>query len=325
MTRPVTILGAGGIGGSLAHLLATAGLDVTCVEIDLARIDDGRRHGLRLDDRPAAPVRWLHFDDWTPGAGDRHLLCVKCFDNSAVLARLGPDAELLPIQNGIDARLESRGHPAGGIASYVAAAEPGRARVRITRRGDLHIGARGERPIPEWVRELAEVWRRAGAFRVVVVPRIAGYQHAKLMYNAAIAPLAAAAGLDNSALLVRPDARRLFFALLRENHAILTAAGKPLDKVGPLHPNHVARILARPWLARAFARAFVPSLRGTYCSMSGDIERGRTEVDYYNGVLAEWSGGAGPLNHRAVELIHRMTRFHIRPEPGVLAEFDSIA
>jgi 2-dehydropantoate 2-reductase len=323
MTKPVTIVGAGGIGGTVGYALAARGIAVEFVEVDDARIDDGASHGIRVDTRPALPARFTRFRDWLPGAGDRIVLCVKCYDNAAVLDRLPPGADLLPVQNGIDERLEARGHAAGAIASYVAAAEPGRAMVRITRPGDLHIGGRAG-AVPEWVCELATALRAAGLFRVRVVDRIAPYQHSKLMYNAAIAPLAAAAGLDNAALLERADARSLFFRFLLENHAILSAAGKPMGRVGPFHPDTVSRILRRRWLARAFARAFVPGLRGTYCSMAGDIERGRTEVGNYNGALAAWAGPVPcPLNRAAVEIVTRMARYGVRPHPDVLRSFEA--
>ena len=107
-------------------------------------------------------------------------------------------------------------------------------------------------------------------FHVRVVDDILPYKHTKLMYNAAISPLAAAAGLDNGDLLRLPRARRLFFDLLRENYAILSRAGVPLGKVRPLRPSTVAWILRRPWVAHALAWAFYPSLRGSYCSMSMD-------------------------------------------------------
>jgi 2-dehydropantoate 2-reductase len=113
--------------------------------------------------------------------------------------------------------------------------------------------------------------------------------------------------------------RALFFALLRENHAVLRGAGAPLGKVGPFHPATVARILRRPWLAHALARAFYPGLRGTYCSMSGDLPAGRTEVDYYNGhLLALAADTPCPLNRLVYRLIKRLERQPARPCPELL-------
>lgn len=162
-------------------------------------------------------------------------------------------------------------------------------------------------------------------FRVAHVPRIAPIKHAKLMYNAAISPLAAAAGLDNGKLLSLPRARRLFFALLQENYAILRAAGVELGKVGPFRPRTVAWILRRKWLAKLMARGFEPSLRGTYCSMAGEIQTGRTELDNYNGHLirlAATSGAPCPLNRAVFDLVARMTAARTPSHPEVLNSLD---
>ena len=139
------------------------------------------------------------------------------------------------------------------------------------------------------------------------MPDVLPYKYAKLMYNAAIGPLAAITGCDNSELLTIPRARRLFFRFLRENHAILAHAGVPLGTIGPFHPDTVNTILRIPLLARVMAGSFARSLRNTYCSMSGDIEKGRTEIENFNGHLLEL-GSPLPcdLNRRSFELVTRM-------------------
>jgi 2-dehydropantoate 2-reductase len=146
------------------------------------------------------------------------------------------------------------------------------------------------------------------------------------MYNAAISPLAAAAGIDNGQLLSVPAARRLFFALLQENHRILSAAGIELGKVGPFHPSTVAWILRRRWLAGLMAKFFEPSLRETYCSMAGEIQTGRTELDNYNGHLlrlAEKTGEPAPLNRAVFELVTKMTAERATPRREVLDQLTS--
>ena len=169
--------------------------------------------------------------------------------------------------------------------------------------------------------ELAAVLRKTAPFRVAVVPDILPYKYTKLMYNAAISPLAAAAGLDNGQLLRWPRARQLFFDLLRENYAILCGAGVPLGKVGPLHPHTVARILAHPALAHSLAWAFYPTLRKTYCSMSGDLPKGRTEIDYYNRHLIDLAGDRPcPLNRRVYDLVRGMEAQRRPPGPEALTE-----
>jgi 2-dehydropantoate 2-reductase len=316
----VHIIGAGGIGCAVGHALSAAGVAVTFVDADPDKVRWGREHGVAVDRRPSRPADFRLFEDWQPPPGALLLLCTKCYDNAAVLARVPAGARLLPIQNGFDPALHAR-TAAEGIASFVSECPPGRTHTRITRRGRLHLGPGIEDGKGmDIVRELAG--RLASApFRVEVVSDIRPYKYTKLMYNAAISPLAAAAGLDNGELLRRPRLRRLFFDLLQENYVILRGAGVALGKVGPFHPRRVAAILARPFVARALAWTFYPSLRGTYCSMSGDLPRGRSEIDYYNRHLIDLAGATPcPLNRRVYALVKRLEREHIRPHPDLLDE-----
>jgi 2-dehydropantoate 2-reductase len=59
---------------------------------------------------------------------------------------------------------------------------------------------------------------------------------------------------------------------------------------------------------------FSVSLRNTYCSMSGDVPKGRTEIDNYNGHLLHLAGDRPcPLNRRAYALLKRMEKERLRP------------
>lgn len=317
----IHVVGAGGIGCALGYAWRALGWPVVFVETNLEKVAAGRRDGVRVDDRPALEAEFVPFDGWRPPAGAVVALCTKCYDNAAVLDRLPDGITLVPVQNGFDGRLRAHGHDLEGVASFVSECVSDRPRTRITRPGDLHLGwrpARGPRArtLPPALADLA----RSGLFRVVLVDEIEPFKYAKLMYNAAISPLAAAAGIDNGKLLSVPAARSLFFALLRENQAILAAAGVRLGQVGPLRPQTVARVLRRRWLADLLARAFEPSLRGTYCSMAGEIQKGRTELDNYNGhlvELAERTGTPCPLNRAVHDLVARMTLERATPSGEV--------
>jgi 2-dehydropantoate 2-reductase len=330
----VHVVGAGGIGCAVGYALRAAGVPVTFVEANPAKVEAGRRGGVRVGDRPPLAAAFVPFADWQPVPGAPVVLATKCYDNAAVLAKLPAGADLIPVQNGFDPHLDARGHAAEGIASFVSECAADRPHTRITRKGELHVGARhpfsrdaesSERSAGSVARAplrgLRVAAKREGLFRVIEVPDIAPIKHAKLMYNAAISPLAAAAGIDNGQLLSLPAARKLFFALLQENHRVLSAAGVVLGKVGPFHPSTVARILRRRWLAGLMARFFEPSLRGTYCSMAGEIQKGRTELDHYNGHLirlADRAGAPCPLNRAVYELVAKMTAARAAPDPGVL-------
>lgn len=307
----VTVVGAGGIGATIGLALAAGGAVVEFVEVDTRRIDRGRRAGVSI----------RAFDDWAPKPGETIILATKCYDNGAVLARLPAGAALVPIQNGFDPGLENAALAGEGIASFVAACRPDHFAPAITRPGDLHIGSGDGRPLDGTICDLFQRLTGSDRFRLKFVSKILPYKHAKLMYNAAISPLAAAAGIDNGDLLRDPNARRLFFALLQENYAILDAAGVELGQIGPFPPRTVARILRSRWIARILAKFFEPSLRGTYCSMAGEIETGRTEIDNYNGHLLRLAEGRvpAPLNRAVYELVKRMESNRSKPDRAVLA------
>lgn len=116
--------------------------------------------------------------------------------------------------------------------SFVTECIPGKTHTRITRPGDLHIGfsvSANGRTLPAQITTLVDVLERHGKFRVRRVPEVLPFKNTKLMYNAAISPIAVVAGLDNGQLLTIAIARTLFFGLLRENYRILKGAGAPLE------------------------------------------------------------------------------------------------
>src|SRR5438128_7344648 len=138
----VHIIGAGGIGCAVGYALRAAGVAVTFVEANPAKVEAGRRDGVKVDDRLGLPAEFIHFDEWNPPVGSTVFLCTKCYDNAAVLAKVPPGVNLVPIQNGFDPQLETTGHDWEGIATFVSECAPDRPHTRITRRGALHIGPR---------------------------------------------------------------------------------------------------------------------------------------------------------------------------------------
>jgi 2-dehydropantoate 2-reductase len=318
----VTIIGAGGIGCAIGYALCSAGWPVTFVDTDARKIEWGRTRGVAVDGRSALTARFEYFAEWPPPEAGIVFLCTKCYDNAAVLSSLPQGVTLIPVQNGFDAQLEAREHALEGIAAFVSECPADRPHPRITRPGRLYFGPRLEAPsLAPTVSKLVDAFRDGRVFGLEVVSHIEPYKYTKLLYNAAISPIAAAAGIDNGKLLSVPLARRLFFALMQENYSILSNAGIELGTVGPCSPRTVAGILKRRWLARLFAWAFEPSLRGTYCSMAPDLPKGRTEIDYYNQRLIDLAGNTPcPLNRAAVALIKRMESERIIPQRGMLDE-----
>jgi 2-dehydropantoate 2-reductase len=316
LNRPVHILGAGGIGVALAWCLVKRRRDVTLVDSQASKVESGRKEGLTVVDHGTERSTFVAFDDWTPPKHGVVLLCTKTYDNPAVLARLRDTSCLVPVQNGFDPELDKQSHPGEGIASFVSECLRDRPVTRITRPGCLHLGAR--RAVTSTERadlaSLAAALTGAGLFPVELVEDVRPYKATKLMYNAAISPLAAAAGVDNGELLTDPLAKRLFFGLLQENYAILRHARVPLARIGPFHPDTVSRILRTPGLPSLMAVFFRPSLRGTYCSMAPDISTGRTEIEAYNGHLIRLAKQFPcPLNRAAFALIEKIVKERLPP------------
>ena len=304
---PITILGAGGIGCAIGHGLSDGGLEVTFVDTDEAKIQAGQRQGVTIEGQGSRPASFERFEDWTPTGDELILLCIKCYDNQLALKKIPLESTIIPVQNGFDPTLQER-CTFEGIASFVSECGPGDPSTRLTRDGDLHLGPSGNQSnLSESLKLLAEVLTRHASFTVKVVDDVLPFKNTKLMYNAAISPLAAVTGMDNGALLTNARARKLFFAFLRENYAILKRAGVPLGTVGPFHPDTVNRILRAPLLGTIMSGPFSRSLKGTYCSMSGDIETGRTEVENFNGHLVRLAAGRDcPLNQAACDLVNQM-------------------
>ncbi len=317
INKPIHILGAGGIGAVLAWGLAHEGYSVVLVEAHPNKVAEGRKEGVTVVGRGTQQVPFMAFDDWTPPDEGFVLLCTKTYDNPAVLARLSENTFLVPVQNGFGPELERRQHAGEGIASFVSECERDRPVTRITRPGSLHIGGRRSITADERaeLESLAKALGKSKLFPVEFVDDVRPYKATKLMYNAAISPLAAAAGVDNGELLTDGLAKKLFFGMLQENYAILKHAKMPLARIGPFHPDTVSMILRTPGLPTFMALFFRPSLRGTYCSMAPDIPIGRTEIEAYNGHLIRLAGDFPcPLNRAAFDLVEKMTREGLQPE-----------
>lgn len=319
LSKPIHILGIGGIGTAIGWALAREGYSVILVDNNTAKVSEGKKNGVTVVGLGAQTASFMSFDDWIAPTEGLILLCTKTYDNPEVLARLPGDAFLVPIQNGFDPELEQRNHACEGIASFVSECQRDQPVTRITRPGSLHIGARRSITADEQaeIMSLAIALGKAKLFPVELVPDVRPYKATKLMYNAAISPLAAMAGVDNGELLTGRLAKALFFALLLENYAILRHASIPLARIGPFHPDTVSLILRTPKLPALMAMFFRPSLRGTYCSMAPDMhaEHARTEIDAYTGHLIRLAGKFScPLNRATFALIEKITSEGLKPQ-----------
>ncbi len=331
LPQTADVVGAGGIGICLAMALHQAGCRVQLIESSETKLLHGNQNGVQIAGFPPVRLPMKPFQDWNPNPNSPIFLCIKGYHTSLVLEKIPPHCPIIPIQNGFDEALAARAQSLEGIASWISECDPKVPLTRITRRGSLHFGpATGNRDFAgigqNWLKALAGPLKNLG-IRAKFTQDVRPYKATKLIYNAAISPIASAAGIDNSQLLTDPLARRWFFALLAENIAIMKLRNIPLAKIGPFMPNTVAWILGQNWLRMPLARFFAPSLRGTYCSMALDFAKGITEIDHYNGHLIRLAGEDRhcPVNRIVVDLATRWLHAGRPPHPDFLMELDRAA
>lgn len=283
----IYIVGAGGIGCSLAATIHHAGHPVKLVEKCPQKVSWGLANGVKVSGFPAQNIPIVPFETWAPGPDDLVFLCVKCFANEEVLAKVPQLTTIIPVQNGYEKQLTARKHTFEGIASYIAESEPGKTMTKITRPGSLHLGFAVPNEKPGLDLESFAPLIRIPGVQLQIISDINPIKSTKFIYNCAISPLASGCGVDNGQLLGNPRIRRLFLGLLKENLGILNARKIPLGKVGPFAPTTVVNILNNSWVSSLLARWFKGSLDKTYCSMAGDWATGRTELDNYLGHLLD--------------------------------------
>ncbi|MGH8165512.1 MAG: ketopantoate reductase family protein, partial [Rhodanobacteraceae bacterium] len=111
---PITIVGAGAIGGTVGAFLSDAGYDITLVDRDAAHVQAINARGLRITgvrgDRVFHP-RAIHGDVLRGPLGVT-FLCVKGHFTEGAMQQLGPllasDGYILSLQNGMNEKVIAR-------------------------------------------------------------------------------------------------------------------------------------------------------------------------------------------------------------------------
>jgi len=287
---PITIVGAGGIGCSLAATIHHSGHPVKLVEVCQRKIMWAQDNGIQVTGFPAQQIPIESFDNWNPSQLELAIICLKCYNNKCLFHKNLNWEQSITIQNGFADSILHLARKGEGIASYIAECAPGKTQVRITRGGKLHLGTYlGNEGYLAVYRQLSRLIR-IPSVRTEVTSNITKFKYTKFLYNCAISPLASGCGVDNGQLLANPRIRPLFLELLRENLGIMASAGIELGKVGPFEPKTVVAILRNPWVTNLLAGWFQRSLDKTYCSMACDWSTGETELEDYLGHLIRLAG-----------------------------------
>lgn len=307
----ITVVGAGGIGGSTAAELRRAGADVVLVDRNHDHVAAVRENGLLV-----AGVRGVYRvdfdtaltpDEWT-GPADLVLLAVKSQDTGAAVhslrAHLHAGSVVLSLQNGWNARR---------IAEVIGAERTVAAMVhvvgnhdgpgRITRHTDgvVYIGELDGTASPR-TDELATLLRPA--FPTESVGNIWGYIWSKQVYGATM-PVNALVDLPARTVYAHDWVRGILLAVIAEAFEAATAEGIRLEPYERFDPADFARDDGdcAPKLAN-LPRGSAKGNSGVWHDIK--VRRRRTEVDYLSGELVRIGRRHGlpmTLNGRVVDMI----------------------
>jgi 2-dehydropantoate 2-reductase len=236
----IAIVGAGGVGGLLAGLLARAGTEVLLVARGAA-LKAVRAGGLEVDSplgRFTARVGAASDDPGALGAADAVLVAVKAWQVEGIAPDLRPllagGGFAVPLQNGVEAagRLAAalgEERVVGGLTHVLAWTEgPGRIRhVGPVPRVTLgERGGRGGRPSAR-VEALAGSLRAAGV-EVRVADDVEAATWEKFLLIEPWGSVAAAARAPIGPLRTAPETRALLGAAMEEGVALARARGVSL-------------------------------------------------------------------------------------------------
>ncbi len=312
---PITIVGAGAIGGTVGAFLHDAGYNVTLVDIDAAHVRAINERGLRITGvrgdrvfRPRAIER-----DALRGPLGATFLCVKGHFTAEAIAALAPlvapDGFVLSLQNGLNeeviARAIGRERTVGAFVHFGA---------DLLEPGVIQLGA--EQTI--FIGELdGRLTQRAEALRATlahVMParttdNIWGFLWGKLVYGA-MAFAVSCVDAPVPAILDDPLGRAVCRAAAEEAYAVAHTQAAQLEPIGEFEPNAFApgqRAAADATLddlAEAMRRSPKQHM-GIWRDLR--IKRRKTEVDMQTAVLVAKGRELGvptPINTAVLDTIH---------------------
>ena len=315
---PITVYGAGAIGGITGAALARAGHDVLLVDSAAAHVDAINASGLTVERDGAATTTTVR--TVTPaGLGrdlDLVLLAVKSQHTGVALdelaPRLSPTGTIVSLQNGLSeeqiAEAVGSHRTVGCLVNWAADwIAPGR--IAHGGHGAFVLGELDGRISPR-VRDLSALLGVVEPTRIT--DNVMGYKWAKLVYGSLLFATAVVDAHVYDVVERSRDVQRALCALVGEGLAVADKAGIRIDPFDEFDPAwyRAAMVGDEGALARAMATV-AAHYRGSAKTKTGvwrdlAVRRRKTEVDGLVGVLArkgEALGVAMPLTRRLIEII----------------------
>jgi 2-dehydropantoate 2-reductase len=316
---PITIIGAGAIGGTVGAFLHDAGFDVTLVDVVPEHVAAINARGLRITgyrgDR-TFPVKAMLAADITGPLGVT-FLCVKGHFTDAAMSTYGPmladDGYVLSLQNGLNEEIIAnhvgRERTVGAFVHFGADyIEPGL--IQLGNEQHLFIGE-----LDGQVTERAQALQQAlnHVMPSHVTENIWGYLWGKLVYGA-MAFVISTVDATVPDVVDSEIGMELCQAASAEAYLVAKSQADQLENIGEFDPNMFAP-------GDDFAKRSAQALRSMAAPMRDSvkqhmgiwrdlkIKKRKTEVDMQIAVIVEYGKRQGiptPVNAAVLDMIHEI-------------------
>lgn len=318
--RSILIFGAGSVGGYLGgKLAADPSLRLTLLGRPTL-VQAIRERGLIVREQGKDTVSHPLAESSLGGGSsyDLVMLTVRTFDVEAatgeVARALGKSGLLLALQNGVGpeealARALGRDRILVGTLTVRPGMDHPGAITRYSQSGGIALASMNGSPVPLWI---VDAFRATG-LPTILVNDYRSLRWSKLLLNMLGAATTAILDIDVPELVKDPQLFRLEQLAFREAGRVMDAQGIRAVAL-PGYPVPAARTVMR--LPRSLARRLIgPRMgraRGGHSpGMRADLQRGKTEIDSYNGAIARTALSLGmptPVNAALTSLTHELTQ-----------------
>ncbi|CAN5728075.1 ketopantoate reductase family protein [soil metagenome] len=317
--RPITIIGAGAIGGTIGAFITLAGYDVTLVDVvpehvELMNVKGLRIEGIRGD--VTYPVKAVLADDLT-GPLDVVLLCVKGHFTDEAMARYGPmladDGYVVSVQNGLNEEIIAghvgRERTVGSFVHFAADyLAPGL--LQLSNERTMHVGELDGAITPR-VEALAAMLGHV--MPAEVTDNIWGYLWGKMTW-AGMAFVTACIDAPVDDVVNHPLGLKLCRLASTEVYTVAMTQTSKLMPIGVFDPMLFAPGDDYEQRANSAVLAVGEDMRGKIKDKTGmwrdlRVKRRKTEVDMQPGAVVEIGEREGiptPVNAAVVQVIHEI-------------------
>jgi 2-dehydropantoate 2-reductase len=201
---------------------------------------------------------------------------------------------------------------AGTLTIRPGMGEPGVV-TRYSRSGGVALAGMSSSPVPSWI---VEAFRATG-LPTVLIDDYRSLRWSKLLLNMLGAATSAILDIDVQELVANAQLFRLEQLAFREAGCVMDAQGiKTVALPGyPVPLGRVVMRLPRPLAQRLIGPRMSRARGGHSPGMRGDLKRGKTEIDSYNGAIARAAHALGlpaPVNAALTSLTHELAQHEDR-------------